>query len=129
MTPDPRLLQALSPDVRVVVWAGDAALGEDTPGFVTLDYLMDGLVRSHLREGSAGPHQLLFVHTLHDAPFWAAYVDTSALAPGAFLPAFLELLPAQARAQVLVLEAAPMSNAWEKALSQGFASVNRLALQ
>ncbi len=128
MTPDASLLALLPPDVRVLVWTGEGPLSEGTPGFDTVDYLLDGLARGHLRQSGEDRREVVFVHNLDGETFWAAYIDASTLKPGQALPQLTDLLPAKAREKVLVLEAVPLTGSWAKALDEAFGYVEKRSL-
>lgn len=118
MIPDEKLLRAFGPDQRVLVWLGEGALTTATPGFSTIDYLLDGLVRGHLSAQDQATTQVVFTHQGFGRTCWVAYADMAA-GPAKTLEALSALLPAEARFHAL-LYAAPGADAWAKSLARVF---------
>lgn len=124
MMPEQDLLTKLTPDVRVVIWSSDAPLSKETPGFASVDYLLDGLVQRHLE--TEGPwHSVTFVHNLFGETFWLAYTDAKG-SVDEFLGALLGVVPTAAREKLLVLGAKHLPPQWETRIDKAFGFVEKL---
>jgi hypothetical protein len=85
MIPDENLLRALGPECKLVLWLAPGALGEKTPGFASINYLLDGLLRAHLSESQADLQQVVFNHQAFGESFQVVFLDSEAAGSEKFL--------------------------------------------
>jgi hypothetical protein len=127
MMPETAILSRLGPGARVLIWLGQAPLDEDTAGFATVDYLLDGLVRRHVRQ--PGPwNQVSFVHTLYGENFWMIYANTANEAVAPFIKSLLVLIPEASRNTAAVMSVGSLAKEWNEALDKTFRSVEHLSV-
>ena len=85
MIPDEKLLRALGPECKLVFWLAPGELAENTPGFTTINYLLDGLVRSHLSDHSKDLRQVVFHHQSFGQNFQVVFLDSAAADSATFV--------------------------------------------
>lgn len=127
MMPETAILTRMGPGVRVLVWLGQGPLTEETAGFATIDYLLDGLVRRHLRQAGTS-NQVSFVHTLYGENFWMIYANTSSEVVAPFIKSLQVLVPEASRDKAAVLSVGIESKEWKEALDKTFRSVEHLSV-
>lgn len=113
--PNEKLLRELGPDTQVLVWMGLGPLNEDTPNFGSMDYLLDGLLRGHLRSSQNEMNQVFFAHELFGQTFWLAYTDVTS-APNEFVTAAKKLWGEKAKSLKAISCGEAAEGAWNKAL-------------
>lgn len=112
MMPEPAILNRLTPGLKVLLWIDSTPLSEETSNFETVNYLLDGLVRQHLKKQPSAD-QVSFVHTLFGESFWVIFANTTVVGPKAILKSMEAIIPQQARNHALVLGKAVDLNALE----------------
>lgn len=120
MIPDETLLRALGPECKLVFWLAPGALGEKTPGFTTINYVLDGLLRGHLSEHSQDIHQVVFNHQTFGNAFQVVFLDSSDKSSASFLPTALPILNKE-RALLYTAEAVPAE--WLKFLQKTYSDL------
>lgn len=117
MMPEPAILTRLGPGLKVLLWLDQSPLSEETPSFETVNYLLDGLVRQHLKNQTA-VDQVSFVHTLFGESFWVIYANAAVVDHKSILKSMDAIIPQQARDRALVLGKAADMNWLEKFFKQ-----------
>jgi len=102
MMPEPTILTRLGPGLKALLWIDQAPLSEASPYFETVNYLLDGLVRQHLRKLSS-VDEVSFVHTLFGESFWVIFANTSTIDQKHMLKSLEAIIPEAARSHALVL--------------------------
>jgi hypothetical protein len=125
--PETSILARLGPGARVLIWLGQTPLDEATEGFSTVDYLLDGLVRHHVRQ--PGPwNQVSFVHTLYGENFWMVYANTTSESVASFIRSITVLIPEASRDKAAVMSVGVVAREWNEALDKTFRSVEHLSV-
>lgn len=117
MMPEPAILTRLSPGLKVLLWMDQSPLSEENPYFETINYLLDGLVRQHLKK-QVTVDQVSFVHTLFGESFWVIYANTTVVDHKSILKSMDAIIPQQARESALVLGKTADLNWLEKFFKQ-----------
>ncbi len=124
MMPDVAVLRLLTPDVRAMIWAAKEPLSEATPGYATVNYLFDGLIKSHLQTQKE-LHQVTFIHQLDGENFWLGFVDGSGSVED-FMKSFVGIIPEKSREKLLILGSEHLPSSWDKPLDKAFGFVERI---
>lgn len=124
MMPDVAVLRLLTPDVRAMIWAAKEPLSESTPGYTTVNYLFDGLIKNHLQTQS-DLRQVTFIHQLDGQNFWLGFVDGSGSVDD-FMKSFVGIIPEKSREKLLILGAENLPSSWDKPLDKAFGFVERI---
>jgi hypothetical protein len=124
MMPDPSILAKITPQTTVVVWASDRSLHHEVPGFSTVDYLLDGLVRKHI-SNQENADQVNFVHTLFGQNFWVAYINVNSKNEN-FISGLTTLIPEGKREYLVVLNSQLIPSALDQKLDKHFGFVEKL---
>lgn len=127
MMPETFILSRLGPGARVLIWLGQTPLDEDTDGFSTVDYLLDGLVRQHVRQSGTW-NQVSFVHTLYGENFWMIYANTSSESAASLITSINVLIPETCREKAAVMSAGLVTKEWNEALDRTFRSVEHFSI-
>jgi hypothetical protein len=125
MMPETETLKTITSDVRTVVWASDEDLSPLTPFYPTVDYLLDGLVRSHLEEEKQWSH-VTFVHQVFGKSFWVVFANTKQCDLNFFLTSVKNIIPQEGRSKMVVLNTEKLPSTWATALDKIFAFVEKI---
>jgi hypothetical protein len=125
MMPDNELLRIVGPDVKVMVWASNDELDEQTQYFQTMNYLLDGLVKKHLEEKTTW-NQITFVHQLFGDSFWVAFVNIRKIAKVDFINSLKNIVPQDKREKLIVLNQTLLPTDWEQSLDKLFRFVEKI---
>lgn len=130
MAPDLKLLQLLTPEIRVLIWAHSGPLDLQTPGLATMDYLLNGLVTGHVTSNADEPlHHVIFSHPQYGETFWVAYVNTAQVKAAAFLPSLTVLLPTSIPEHVALYAHGDIGAEWTSSLAKTFSRIETLPIQ
>jgi len=113
----------MGPDCRVLIWLGEGPLSLATPGFTSVDYLLDGLPRGHLAAQAAATEQIVFSHLSFGRACWVVYST-----PGALKDETFALIPVDARTRVVVYAGGDLDNRTSQLLSGTFSSQDKVSL-
>ncbi len=119
MMPDTEWLNRLSPDVGLLLWTADEPLSENTLGFHTLNYLLDGLVRQPLQQ-EQNTHQVHFIHQLYGSPFYVCFINLSQSRPQSTTQSLAQLVVPPNRRQWMWYGDKPLTPEWQAALEKTF---------
>ncbi|MBY0518658.1 MAG: hypothetical protein K2P81_17235 [Bacteriovoracaceae bacterium] len=125
MMPDSDILKTLTSDVKVLVWASKEPLSESTPLFSTVDYLLDGLLRQHVRNHPTPQSEVTFVHTLYGESFWLAFTDGSSDAD-VYTKTLTSVVPEKMRDKMVVLNSEELTSKLRTKLDKAFKFVEYL---
>jgi hypothetical protein len=125
MMPETEILKTIASDVRTIVWASDEDLSPLTPFYPTVDYLLDGLVRSHLEEEKKWS-QVTFVHQVFGKSFWVVFANTKECDLNSFLSSVKNIIPEEGRSKMVVLNTEKLPSTWATPLDKIFAFVERI---
>ncbi len=125
MMPETQILSTIAPDVRTIIWASDENLGTQTPFYPTVDYLLDGLVRSHIEEKKDWS-QVTFVHQVFGKSFWVVFANTKECELNSFLTSLKSIIPEEGRSKMVVLNNEKLPAAWAPPLDKLFGFVEKI---
>lgn len=125
MMPEPAILTKITPQTTIVVWASDRGLNHQVPGFGTVDYLLDGLVRKHISH-QENDDQVSFVHTLFGKNFRVAFVNIEAINLDDFMKGLITLVPEKEREYLVVINSHFLPKNFDQKLDKTFGFVEKL---
>lgn len=125
MMPDPAILAKITAQTTVVVWASDRNLHHQVPGFGTIDYLLDGLVRKHI-SNQENADQVSFVHTLFGKNFRVAFVNVETKSADEFMKGLTTLVPEKEREYLVVINSHFLPKSFDQKLDKTFGFVEKL---
>ena len=125
MMPQTQILETVAADVRAIVWVHDEDLSPQTPFYPTVDYLLDGLVRSHLEE-EKNWSQVTFVHQVFGKSFWVVFANTKTTELTALVSSVKNIIPDEGRSKMVILNNEKLPSSWATQFDKLFAFVEKL---
>ncbi len=123
--PETQILKTIAADVRTIVWASDENLSPLTPYYPTVDYLLDGLVRSHLEENKNWS-QVTFVHQVFGKSFWVVFANTKECEIKSLMTSVKNIIPEEGRSKMVILNNDKLPSSWSDSLDKVFTFVEKI---